>query len=102
MFFFKIRNLKFLTAVAEAEAAKADEILTKMSFLPHRAWPVQIYREGSRWLCMLQHHPDPLQCVIAYGDSPAQACENFDALWNAPTEMDFEMPPDFYEEEEEF
>lgn len=73
----------------ELQTAQAELLRIQIEFLPHMRYPTTIVREGSRWVCSFQCHPDPLQCVTAYGDSPSQACANFDALWNAdPPEID--------------
>ncbi len=63
------------------KSAKLD-LARSMSLLrPSFIFPVNVYLDGSRWVCMLETHPDPLKCPIAYGESPAQACDNFDNLW---------------------
>ena len=66
----------------EVEIAKTRLLRLQLQLLPHLRVPVRVYRDGSRWVCIFESHPDQLRCVIAYGDSPAQACSNFDALWN--------------------
>jgi hypothetical protein len=67
---------------AEAELMTAQHLM-----LPSNCFPVQIIREGSRWVCTFPCHPDPLQCVTAYGDSPLQATINFDNLWTGVGEI---------------
>ncbi len=79
---FLMRQLKLRQQLAETHAAELLLVEQKMSFLPSRNFPVSIHREGSRWVCSFGFHPDPAFHVTAYGDCPAQACANFDALWN--------------------
>ena len=80
----KLSALKRQKASIEIEIAKLRLLEQQVSFAPHLNVPVRVYRDGSRWVCVFESHPDPLRCVVAYGDSPAQACRNFDALWNGP------------------
>lgn len=75
-------NLKKQKAQIEIEIAKMRLVRVQLGLLPHLRVPVRVFRDGSRWVCIFESHPDPLRCVVAYGDSPAQACSNFDALWN--------------------
>lgn len=70
-----------------------------MEFLPHMNVPVRVYREGPRWVCIFESHPDMQSCVVAYGDCPRQACENFDHIWNG---TGFALPDVEEEEEEQF
>ena len=76
----------------ELDKAKFELLRIQIELCPHMVYNAAIVREGSRWCCTLPCHSDPLQCVTAYGDSPQQACLNFDALWNT-------NPPDFEEDE---
>lgn len=96
MIFSKLSALKQQKATIEIEIAKLRLLEQQVSFAPHLNVPVRVYRDGSRWVCIFESHPDHLRCVVAYGDSPAQACRNFDALWNGGYIM---QDP---EEEEEF
>ncbi|MCI0564798.1 MAG: hypothetical protein MN733_40545 [Nitrososphaera sp.] len=78
---FSLQSLRVERATVELEVAKAKLLKIQTSFSPHRNVPVRIFRDGSRWVCLYQSHPDIMKCVVAYGDSPAQACFNFDNLW---------------------
>jgi len=99
MIFSRLRTLKIKKARLEVEAARLRVIEMQMRFLPHCNVPVTVTREGSRWVCMFETDPDPLNCVVAYGESPAQACSNFDALWNGAPGFVLEDQED---EEEQF
>ncbi len=79
---FMILQLKLREQRALTEAAEFALVDQKMNFLPHRNFPVAVHRDGDKWVCSFGFHPDPLLHVMAYGDCPAQACSNFDALWN--------------------
>lgn len=81
MIFSQLSALRRQKASIEVEIAQAKLLRLQYNFLPHLNVPVRVYRDGSRWVCIFESHPDPMRCVIAYGDSPAQACSNFDALW---------------------
>lgn len=50
-----------------------------------------IYRDGPHWVCIFGENDSG---VVAYGASPAQACDNFDQLWVGGLDQD--------DEEEEF
>ena len=82
MIFSRLRTLQRKKIQYEIEAARLKVIEMQMRFLPHCNVPVTVTRDGSRWVCMFESDPDPMKCVVAYGASPAQACSNFDALWN--------------------
>jgi len=98
MIFSRLRALKRKRIALQIEVEKLRVLDMQMRFLPHCNVPVNVVRDGSRWVCSFDSDPDPLKCVIAYGESPAQACSNFDALWNGA--------PDFLidqeDEEEQF
>lgn len=81
MIFSQLSALVRQKASIEVDIAKAKLTRIQQQFLPHLNVPVRVYRDGSRWICIFESHPDPLRCVIAYGDSPSQACSNFDSLW---------------------
>jgi hypothetical protein len=93
MFLFrKLRQLRLRKAEYELAVVQSK-------LLPSRQFPVDVVREGSRWVCMFLCDPQSkLNNVIAYGESPAQAVANFDQLWLGS--------PDFLldqeEEEEQF
>jgi len=54
---------------------------------PSMTYPVCVYLDGTRWVCTLETHNDPLKCPTAYGESPDQACNNFDHLWMGSAEF---------------
>ena len=97
MFWKTLKAIKMKIAENEMEESEALAIRARMSLMPHQQWPVTVTREGSKWVCSYPCHPDPLQCVTAYGDSPGQACSNFDSLWHQ-TDGLIDSP----EDEEEF
>lgn len=75
----------------QLQVAQHELLRIQMEFLPHMRYPTVVVREGSRWVCSFPCHPDPLICVTAYGETPTQACNNFDLLWNSdPPEIDLE------------
>jgi len=80
------------------KSAKLDMIRSMNWLRPSFTFPVNVFLDGSRWVCSLETHPDPLKCPIAYGSSPAQACENFDNLWMGASEFLIDQE----EEEEKF
>ncbi len=75
----------------QVQVAHHELLRIRAEFLPHMLYPTVVVREGSKWVCSFPCHPDPMLCVTAYGETPAQACSNFDALWSAsPPEIDAE------------
>lgn len=93
MFLFrKLRQLRL-------ETAQYKLTVQQTKLLPSRQFPIDVLREGSKWVCIFMCDPEnQLNNVIAYGESPAQAVHNFDMLWvGAP---DFLI--DQEEPEEEF
>lgn len=93
-----LKSLQLLEQKHKTDIAALQLMYAQMSLLPHSRVPVSITRDGSRWVCTFACHPDPMKCVIAYGESPSQACLNFDHLWNGSSEFLVEKE----EEEEEF
>jgi hypothetical protein len=79
---YEVKEVKF-----RAEAAEAMSLAARMTLMPSNRLPVTVYRDGSHWVCSFDCHPDPLKCVVAYGESPSQACANFDALWMGTAEV---------------
>lgn len=69
------------------KCAKIDLVRSLNWLRPSYTFPVNVKLDGTRWVCYLETDPDPLKCPIAYGESPAQACENFDNLWNGNAEF---------------
>jgi len=72
----RLKEQQYRTKLAELKV-----IEQQYSLAPHCNVPIDLFRDGSRWVCMFHCHPDPLKCVVAYGESPQQACSNFDHLW---------------------
>lgn len=89
-------------AILKMELATAKVLYYKAmnGMRPSRQLPITVYREGSRWVCIFETDPDIMKCVVAYGESPEQACMNFDCLWNGTAE--FLIDPEDEEEEEQF
>lgn len=78
------------------ETAKLLHFRAMRTLLPSSIYPVTIRRDGSRWICILQTDQNPLLCPAAYGDTPMEACTQFDSLWTEKGEvLD-------YDEEEQF
>lgn len=80
------------------KSAKLDMVRSLNGLRPSYMYPVCVYLDGSRWVCSLETHHNPLKCPVAYGESPAQACENFDNLWVGSAEFLVDQE----EEEEQF
>ena len=99
MIFAKLETLKKQEQQLKVELMKLKVLAQQLSFSPHLNVPIRVYREGSRWVCVFECDPEPLNCVMAYGESPAQACSNFDALWNGAPGFVIEDQED---EEEQF
>lgn len=77
-----LEQTELKTALFEMKIAQANYIAAWSRLRPSHNLPITIKREGSRWVCLLESDPDPLNCPIAYGESPSQAMSNFDNLWN--------------------
>lgn len=45
---------------------------------PHIVQNAQIMKDGTRWLCVLG---DKHTGVVGFGDTPEQACAEFDRVW---------------------
>lgn len=78
-------ELQILTV--ELDTANFERVRAMNGLRPSFTFPVNIVLEGSRWVCSLVTDPDPLKCIVAYGESPDQAMFNFDCLWNGTTEF---------------
>ena len=92
-------QLELELIATKVKQAKIDYIRSLNWLRPSLSYPVNIKLDGSRWVCTLETDADPAKCPIAYGDSPRQACENFDCLWNGAADFLVDGEP---EEEEEF
>lgn len=77
----RIKRAQLRTALWQARTAKLRHQLLQMNYRPSLNLPVSIRRDGGHWVCSLETSDDPLECPIAYGESPFQATLNFDALW---------------------
>ena len=80
------------------QTAKLELTKAISNLRPSFTFPVSVTLNGSRWVCTLATDIDPMKCVTAYGESPAQAMENFDLLWMGSAEFLVDGEP----EEEEF
>ena len=97
---FGATQLKKQLLKIKIERAKLDLLRTMLSFRPSRQLPITIVRDGGKWVCTFETDPDQMKCVTAYVESPEQATQNFDALWNGSgIVLD---DPEAEEEEEEF
>lgn len=72
----RIRQEQEKLAILQLQHAKM-----RHSLRPSHCYPVTIRREGSNWVCILEHEDEITDCVVAYGGSPAQAMANFDAFF---------------------
>lgn len=91
-------ELKHELAAIELKAAQLRAVYALKMVRPSSMYPVRVFLDGSRWVCIFDTHEDQLRCPMAYGESPRQATENFDALWDGAA--DFLV--DQEEEEEQF
>jgi len=96
---FGIQQLKKQILKVKLQRAKLNVASLMTTFRPSRQLPISVTRDGSRWVCLFECDPDPMKCVIAYGESPEQATVNFDYLWNGVPGFVIE---DTEEEEEQF
>ena len=80
-------QLELELVAIKVKQAKVDYARSLTWLRPSMSYPVSISLDGSRWVCSLETDPDPLKCPVAYGESPRQACENFDCLWNGAAEF---------------
>jgi len=88
MFLFrKLRELRL-------QRSQYKLAVQQCKLLPSRQFPIDVLRDGSRWVCVFMCDPENfLNNVVAYGESPAQAVANFDMLWTGA--------PDFLIDQEE-
>ena len=98
---FKKRQLELQILQVRLRNEKLKQSRIMLEFLPSYQLPVTITQENGRWVCGYYCHDDDMQNAVAYGDSPQQACMNFDQLWlgNVPILSDHY---DDNNEEEEF
>lgn len=96
---FGIRQLKKNILATDLKTATYKMLYAGSNLRPSRQLPISVLRDGGRWVCIFETDPDPLKCVIAYGDSPEQATQNFDMLWNGAPGF---ILDDEQEEEEAF
>lgn len=75
--------LQLKVATAQEKLATQQHMKTEamLRLCPHYYLPTAIYTEGGKWICELEECHEHQQGVIAYGDSPLEACMNFDKLW---------------------
>jgi len=91
-----IDQIEIRTAMFKMKQAEVELLLLHQQMRPSHNLPINIHRENSRWVCIMETHPEIINCPIAYGNSPAQAMLNFDLMWNgAGIEI---QPPDDEEE----
>ena len=91
-------EIKTEIASTNLQTAQLRAVYALNVLKPSFNFPVRVYLDGSRWVCIYDTNEDMLKCPVAYGESPKQACDNFDNLWNG----DAEFLVDQEEEEEEF
>lgn len=80
-------QLELEILVVDLRTAQAKYATAMARLRPSQTYPVNITLDGSRWVCTLFTDSNPLKCVTAYGNSPSQACENFDLLWMGNSEF---------------
>jgi len=87
-----IQTLKLIKVRAEAETAEYQKRLAMQQLRPCKLYPILMYHDGLRWVCSygvfgreyLAYLPDRAlgqSGVEAYGNSPEEALQNFDAMW---------------------
>ncbi len=81
-----IQTFMLSEARSKAETAELQKRLVMQQFRPCNLYPTIIYHDGLRWVC--EHMSAKTQfCeyegtdAAAYGMSPEEASQNFDALW---------------------
>lgn len=80
---------KLLDEKAALEVKLAETILhgTRGQLSPHRIYMAEVYWDTTekQYVCKLPYEPADDEAIenpiFAYGDTPAQACDNFDNLW---------------------
>ena len=77
----QVKQIELEILRLKMSTARNKMVTSQLNMLPSARLPVGVIREGSRWMCILADHPELLECVVAYGDSPQQATMNFDSLW---------------------
>lgn len=75
------KRIDLLIKYNELLRSQAELLLVTRQLLPSNQLPVMVQREGSRWSCSLMFSENPLDNVIAYGEYPQQAVDNFNNLW---------------------
>lgn len=81
-----IQTFVLSEAKSKAETAELQKRLVMQQFRPCNLYPTIIYHDGLRWVC--EHMSAKNQfCeyegtdAVAYGMSPEEASQNFDAQW---------------------
>jgi hypothetical protein len=96
---FSLKRLKIQLADTQLKHAQLKLARTLQSFRPSHQLPVTIVNKGGHWVCKFECSSEPMENAIAFGDSPEQACLNFDALWNGQVPI---LNDNYEEEEEQF
>lgn len=79
---FGLRQLKKQILQTQLKSETYKMLHSGANLRPSRQLPINVVRDGGKWVCIFETDPDPLKCVVAYGNSPEQATQNFDMLWN--------------------
>lgn len=102
-----VEHFRSQEAMLRAKITQTEWYMAQMRARPSYYTPCTIRRNGSRWECILASSSDPLECVVAYGDSPEEASANYDHLWwgtgvklDPPAETDDD--DDYEDNSEEF
>lgn len=74
-------HYKAQEALLRAKIAQTEWYMATTRARPSFYTPCTIRRDGGRWICILESSTNPLDCVMATGDSPEQAAANYDLLW---------------------
>jgi hypothetical protein len=75
----KESSVRSRIAEANLEEALYDKLASQLMILPHRQLLIQIYNDGISWIAAYKcSEGEP---VVGRGDSPQQACSDFDKHW---------------------
>jgi hypothetical protein len=81
-----ITAYRMMEARSDAERAEMDRRYSMIRFRPSHMYPCVLYHDGLRWACeyisgLETRREEEGIPLIAYGQFPEEAMQNFDALW---------------------
>lgn len=77
----RLRELAIKEAELRVHKEECEVARAKLDLKPSRSMYAVVRRERSNWVCYIPASEDMHDNVIAYGASPQQAMDNFDALF---------------------